>query len=141
MDQQEAKLRQYLQGSGVSVTRNGDTITINMPGNITFPTNGSSIKANFYDVLDSVALVLEEFNRSDLRITGHTDSTGSKGYNQDLSERRSASVGTYLQSRGVDPRRVYTIGYGEGMPIASNDSAYGREQNRRVELEILPPRR
>jgi len=141
MDQQEAELRQTLQGSGISVTRQGDRIILNMPGNITFDTNSSGIKGSFFGVLDSVGLVLEKFNKSDIRIAGHTDSTGSQQHNQTLSEQRASSVASYLQRRGVDPRRIYSIGYGENHPVADNSTGRGRSQNRRVEIEILPPRR
>jgi len=141
MDQQEAELRRTLQGSGISVTRQGDRIILNMPGNITFDTNSSGIKGNFFAVLDSVGLVLEKFNKSDIRISGHTDSRGSQQHNQTLSEQRAFSVANYLQRRGVDPRRIYSVGYGENHPIADNNSSRGRSQNRRVEIEILPPRR
>ncbi|MES9937657.1 MAG: OmpA family protein [Sedimenticola sp.] len=140
MDQQEAELRRILEGSGVSVTRTGDSIVLNMPGNITFDTNSAEIKGSFYNVLDSVGLVLEKFDKSDLRVAGHTDSTGSQQYNQGLSERRADSVTRYLQRRGVDPRRVYSIGFGEDRPVASNGTSRGRSLNRRVEIEILPPR-
>jgi outer membrane protein OmpA-like peptidoglycan-associated protein len=138
MDQQEAKLRQKLQGSGVSVTRQGDNIILNMPGNITFQTNSADINSNFYNVLNSVALVVKEYNKTLIDIAGHTDSTGSDAINQPLSERRAASVGNYLTSQGIDSRRVITTGYGKNRPIASNDNAEGRAQNRRVELQLTP---
>ncbi len=138
MDKQEAKLRQQLQNTGVSVTREGDRIYLNMPGNITFKTDSSDINAGFYDVLNSVALVLKEYNKTIINITGHTDSVGADSYNQALSERRAASVGRYLTSQGVDPMRVATQGMGESMPIASNDTPEGRQANRRVELELAP---
>ena len=138
MDQQESKLRQKLQGSGVSVTRQGDNIILNMPGNITFQTNSADINSNFYNVLNSVALVVKEYNKTLIDIAGHTDSTGSDAINQPLSERRAASVGNYLISQGVDSRRVITTGYGKNRPIASNDTAEGRSQNRRVELQLTP---
>ncbi len=141
MDKQEAELRRILQGSGVSVTRAGETIVLNMPGNITFDTNSSGIKGSFFGVLDSVGLVLKKFDKSDIRVSGHTDSTGSQQHNQSLSERRAQSVTIYLQRREVDPRRVYGVGYGENRPIADNNTSRGRSQNRRVEIEILPPRR
>lgn len=141
MDRQEAELRRILEGSGVSVSRMGETIVLNMPGNITFDTNRSDIKSSFFDVLDSVGLVLEKFNKSDIRVAGHTDSRGSREYNQNLSERRTYSVTSYLQRRGVDPRRIYSVGYGEDRPVADNGSSHGRSRNRRVEIEILPPRR
>ena len=138
MDQQEAKLRQRLQGTGVSVTRQGDNIILNMPGNITFQTNSADINANFYSVLNSVVLVLNEYNKTLIDVMGHTDSTGTNAINQPLSERRAASVGQYLISQGIDSRRVATQGVGSTRPIASNDTPEGRQQNRRVELQLVP---
>ena len=138
MDQQEAKLRAQLQGTGVSVTRDGNQIILNMPGNITFPTGQSAINANFYPVLDSVALVLEEFEKTLVDVVGHTDNTGSDAINQPLSENRAASVGAYLTSRGVIPQRVATAGVGSRYPIADNDSGEGRALNRRVEITLVP---
>jgi outer membrane protein OmpA-like peptidoglycan-associated protein len=138
MDQQEAKLRQKLQGTGVSVTRQGDNIILNMPGNITFQTNSADINANFYSVLNSVVLVLNEYNKTLVDVMGHTDSTGTDAINQPLSERRAASVGQYLISQGIDSRRVATQGVGKTRPIASNDTPEGRQQNRRVELQLAP---
>lgn len=140
MDQQEAQLRQALEGSGVSVTRVGDSIVLNMPGNITFDTDRSEVKSSFYDVLNSVALVLQKFNKTDIRVSGHTDSTGSREYNQKLSQLRAESVADYLERHGVEPGRIYSVGYGEDRPIADNRTAAGRAANRRVEIEILPPR-
>lgn len=138
MDRQEAKLRQRLQGTGVSVTRQGDNLILNMPGNVTFKTNSADINASFYEVLNSVVLVLNEFDKTIIDVYGHTDSVGSDTYNQTLSERRAASVGQYLMSQGVDSRRVATQGFGETRPIASNDNEAGRQQNRRVELQLTP---
>lgn len=138
MDRQETKLRQQLQGSGVQVRRDGNTIELIMPGNITFGTNRAEIRSDFYEVLDSVSTVLKEFDKTAIRVAGHTDSTGSDSYNQKLSEERAASVGRYLVSRNVAPGRVQTQGYGERYPIASNDSESGRQANRRVELELVP---
>src|SRR5690606_32697039 len=86
MDRQEARLRQELAGTGVSVTRIGDNVTLNMPGNITFATDSADLNAGFYDVLSSVALVLNEFEQTVIEVAGHTDSTGSDEYNQRLSE-------------------------------------------------------
>jgi outer membrane protein OmpA-like peptidoglycan-associated protein len=138
MDQQEAKLRQKLQGSGVSVTRQGDSIILNMPGNITFNTASADISANFYEALNSVAQVLKEYPKTIIDIYGHTDNVGNDAYNQDLSERRAASVGRYLASQGVATMRIETQGFGKTRPIASNNTAEGKQQNRRVELEIAP---
>lgn len=138
MDQQEAKLRQQLQGTGVQVRREGDNLYLIMPGNITFATGRAEINKGFYEVLNSVGLVLKEFNKTAIRISGHTDSTGNATTNQTLSEDRAESVGQYLKSRGVAAGRIQTAGYGARRPVADNGSASGREQNRRVELELLP---
>jgi len=138
MDRQEDKLRQRLQSTGVSVTRNGDNIILNMPGNITFATDSSNISADFYQVLDSVALVINEFEKTYVDVVGHTDDTGSEAYNQKLSEARASSVARYLESQGVLPARVVTSGAGESSPIASNATAQGRSLNRRVEIILTP---
>ncbi|HBE92023.1 MAG TPA: cell envelope biogenesis protein OmpA, partial [Gammaproteobacteria bacterium] len=121
MDKQEDKLRAQLQSTGVSVTRNADNIILNMPGNITFATNSSNISADFYKVLDSVALVINEFEKTYVDVYGYTDSTGSAAHNQTLSTARTSSVASYLISQEVTPQRVITHGMGESQPIASND--------------------
>ena len=138
MDVQEAKLRQQLQGTGVSVTRMGDNITLNMPGNITFKTDSADLNSSFFSVLDSVSLVLKEYDKTIVEVAGHTDSTGSDQYNQALSERRAQTVATYLGGKGVMQQRMITIGAGEGRPVATNDTADGRQLNRRVELTLTP---
>jgi outer membrane protein OmpA-like peptidoglycan-associated protein len=138
MDRQEMKLRQRLEGTGVSVTRVGDNITLNMPGNVTFAVDNADISASFYQVLDSVGLVLNEFDQTFIEVAGHTDSTGSASYNQLLSEKRANSVVSYFQSREVLGTRFIVIGSGEDRPIASNDTDSGRAQNRRVEITIVP---
>jgi outer membrane protein OmpA-like peptidoglycan-associated protein len=137
-DRQEAKLRAELQGTGVSVTRIGDNITLNMPGNVTFATNSSDLSPAFFDVLTSVSKVLKEFNKTVVEVAGHTDSTGSDAYNQSLSERRAASVAQYLQSQGVINQRLITIGMGEARPVADNGTESGRQANRRVEITMVP---
>lgn len=140
MDRQEAKLRDRLQSTGVSVTRQGDNIILNMPSNITFGVDQSDIRANFYEVLNSVAIVLDEFDKTLVDVMGHTDSTGSAEYNIDLSLRRASSVGQYLVSQGVDGRRLLVKGFGEERPIADNSTEAGRAANRRVEIQISPLR-
>lgn len=140
MDRQEAELRVQLQGTGVSVTRYGDQIRLNMPGNITFNTDQDAVKQQFYPVLNSVAIVLKKFNKSLVDVGGFTDSTGSLQHNQDLSQRRALSVANYLNSQGIDGRRLSVQGYGPANPIASNGTAEGRSQNRRVEIQISPLR-
>jgi outer membrane protein OmpA-like peptidoglycan-associated protein len=138
MDRQEAKLRAQLQGSGVSVTRSGNDLILNMPGNVTFRTASSDLNASFFKVLDSVALVLKEFDKTTIDVEGHTDSDGSDQYNQELSLNRANSVGSYLQSHGVNQQRIVAFGAGEVRPIAPNTTAQGKQQNRRVELKLQP---
>ena len=138
MDQQEAELREQLRGTGVSITRSGDTIILNMPGNVTFNTNSSDISADFYFVLNSVGIVLNEYGKTYIDVIGHTDSRGSEQYNQRLSEQRTASVARYLESHKVLPQRIVTTGKGELDPIASNNTPDGRALNRRVEIKLTP---
>jgi len=138
MDRQEAKLRAQLQGTGVSVSRSGENIVLNMPGNITFATGSADLNANFFSVLDSVALVLKEYDKTIIDVAGHTDSVGSEQTNQALSERRATTVGSYLKGKGVSDQRVATAGFGKAHPVATNDTPDGRQQNRRVELTLTP---
>ena len=138
MDQQEAQLRAQLQGTGVSVTRQGDYIILNMPSNITFATDQDSIQPGFYGTLNSVAIVLQKYNRTIVDVYGHTDSSGDDNYNLNLSQRRALSVANYLGAQGVDSRRFSILGLGESQPIASNATPEGRAQNRRVEIRLAP---
>jgi outer membrane protein OmpA-like peptidoglycan-associated protein len=138
MDREDAKLRARLQGTGVSVTRVGDQIILNMPGNVTFASNSSDVSADFFAVLDSVALVINEFDKTYIDVVGHTDSTGSNELNQRLSEQRASSVARYLKSQQVLPERILTSGMGPNSPIASNDTPEGRALNRRVEIILTP---
>jgi outer membrane protein OmpA-like peptidoglycan-associated protein len=138
MDNQEAKLRQRLQNSGVSVTRVGDSIVLNMPSNITFDSDESDVKPQFFDTLNSVAIVFQEYDQTLIDVAGHTDSDGSDDYNYDLSRQRAASVARYLTSQQLDKNRFSVDGRGEREPIASNASASGKSQNRRVEITIQP---
>ncbi len=138
MDNQEAKLRQRLEGTGVSVTRVGDSIVLNMPSNITFDTNKADVKPQFYNTLNSVSLVFKEFKQTLINVTGHTDSSGDANYNFDLSRRRAASVAQYLSAQQLDSNRFSVEGHGASDPVASNATASGKAQNRRVEITILP---
>jgi outer membrane protein OmpA-like peptidoglycan-associated protein len=138
MDRQEAKLRAELERTGVSVTRIGDNITLNMPGNVTFATNSSDLNVNFFEVLNSVGLVVNEYNQTVIEVAGHTDSVGSDADNQQLSDRRANAVASYLGTRNVRTDRIITVGEGERRPVATNDTDAGRQQNRRVELTLVP---
>lgn len=137
MDVQETKLRQKLQGTGVSVSRNGNNITLNMPGNVTFASNSADLNQQFFSVLDSVGLVLKEYDKTVVEVAGHTDNTGSKQLNQGLSERRASTVAGYL-GRSTNAKRFIVVGAADDHPIASNATPQGRQQNRRVELTIVP---
>jgi outer membrane protein OmpA-like peptidoglycan-associated protein len=138
MDKQDDELRAQLQNTGVSVTRQGDNIILNMPGNITFATGSSDINADFFPVLNSVALVVNKYEKTYIDIVGHTDNVGSAEMNQKLSEARANSVARYLESQKVLPARIVTSGMGMNKPIASNATPEGRAQNRRVEIVLSP---
>ena len=138
MDRQEAELRAQLQGTGVSVTRNGNSLVLNMPSNVTFAVDQAQIDPSFFSTLNSVAIILNKYNQSLIDVYGFTDSTGSAQYNVDLSQRRAQSVSTYLSAQGIDRRRMYVVGFGKERPVASNATEAGRAQNRRVELQIVP---
>ncbi|MFB3984504.1 OmpA family protein [Escherichia coli] len=137
LDNKEKKLRQQMAGTGVEVNRNPDgSVGLIMPGNITFDTNKSNIKPNFYSTLNKVAQILTEDNKSGILVTGYTDSTGNDSINIPLSQARAQSVASYLASQGVSTTRINAQGQGSANPIASNATAEGREQNRRVEISI-----
>jgi outer membrane protein OmpA-like peptidoglycan-associated protein len=138
MDRQERDLRARTAGSDVRVTRQGDDLILNIPSGINFAYNSAAVEPQFRRTLDQVGQVLGQYNQTYVDIYGHTDSTGTHPYNQDLSERRAASVAGYLETRGVVAARIGTRGFGETQPIASNDSEEGRAANRRVEIKIVP---
>ena len=137
MDIQARKLRQELQGTGVQVARDGENIRLIMPNAITFNTNEAIIKASANPVLDSVAKVAKEYSKTSLQVLGYTDSTGNDTINIPLSQRRAAAVAQYLGLRGVASSRITAAGMGAQNPIASNATAAGREQNRRVEIYLI----
>ena len=138
MDVQEAKLRQELEATGVSVTRDGDNIILNMPGNITFAVDSYTVRGDFIPVLESVTKVLKEYKSTMIQVGGHTDSTGSERYNMLLSQNRAQAVANELLGFGVEQVRLDVVGFGQTQPIASNATASGRAENRRVELILLP---
>ncbi|MBU0554352.1 MAG: OmpA family protein [Alphaproteobacteria bacterium] len=138
MDAQEKKLREQTAGTGVDVVREGDELLLRMPSGITFATDQATVQPQFQTTLDQVASTLAEYPKTMIDVLGHTDSDGSEAYNQALSERRAQAVANYLGRRGVDPIRIATMGYGETRPVASNETAAGKAQNRRVEIKIVP---
>ena len=139
MDRQEAELRQQLASTGVSVSRNGDEVILNLPGNVTFPTGSAELSTRFEPVLDSIALVVAKYDQTYIDIIGFTDSTGSDELNAELSQRRAESVEDYLVERdNVLPARVIAEGRGETNPIATNTTASGRALNRRVQIYLTP---
>jgi len=138
MDEQERALRQQMANTNVDVERRGDNIVLVFPDNITFATGSSQVKPEFMNVLDSVAQSLQQYPDTRIQIAGFTDNVGSPSANQRLSEDRAFRVRDYLSTRGVAVQRMTPIGYGASRPIASNDTAAGRAQNRRVEITIQP---
>ncbi len=137
LDNKEKKLRQQMAGTGVEVNRNPDgSVGLIMPGNITFDTNKSTIKPNFYTTLNKVTQTLTEDNKSAILVTGYTDSTGNDSINIPLSQARAQAVANYLAGQGVPRTRINAQGLGASNPIVSNATAEGREQNRRVEISI-----
>jgi outer membrane protein OmpA-like peptidoglycan-associated protein len=138
MDKQEAELRQQMQGTGVDVQRQGDTIRLQAPENITFDTNRAVVKPQFQPVLGQLAQSIQQYPGTVVQVEGHTDSTGAADYNQTLSENRANSVRSYLVQRGVESNRLVAVGYGMSRPVADNASPAGRAQNRRVEVLIVP---
>ncbi len=138
LDNQQAELEKNLEGTGATVTNNGEELLVNLPSSITFAVDRSDIQPQFRESLSKVASTLVQYESSLVDVIGHTDSTGADAYNQDLSQRRAESVAEFLIGRGVIRDRVVAFGQGETQPIASNDTAEGRAQNRRVELRIVP---
>ena len=140
MDQQIKELRESTAGSGVDVSEvdGGDAILVNLPDGVTFDVGSATLKPAFRSTLDDVAASLQQYPNSLIDVYGHTDSTGSESFNQDLSERRAQTVSNYITSRGVNSARIRWQGFGETMPVADNSSEEGRRLNRRVEIKIIP---
>ncbi|WP_316013691.1 OmpA family protein [Roseobacter sp. HKCCA0434] len=138
LDRQEAELRRDLAGSGVQIQNTGNQLVVTLPESITFATDSATVAPGFQNQLSVLANNLRTYPNSSVRITGHTDSTGDANYNQNLSERRASAVANVLVANGVSSNRLIVSGAGETQPIASNDTAAGRAQNRRVEMVITP---
>ena len=138
MDVQEAELRKQLQSSGVSVTRSGDNIILNMPNDVTFGVDQTDLSQRAQQVLNSVVLVALEYDETKLNVMGHTDSSGAESYNLRLSQVRASEVANYLTQHKVPAVRVASHGMGESKPIADNKTKQGRAENRRVEIILSP---
>lgn len=138
LDKQEKALRQSLAGSGASIQNTGDALNVTLPEAITFPVDSAALRPGFVSDLRGLAANLNQFPNSVVNIVGHTDDTGSVSYNQQLSEQRARSVANVLINAGVSPNRISTAGEGEFSPVASNSTAAGRQQNRRVVVRITP---
>jgi outer membrane protein OmpA-like peptidoglycan-associated protein len=138
LDKQNEELHRTLAGTGVQVQKTGNSIQLIMASDVTFKTNQVDVRSSFYPTLNSVATVLKKYNKTSITITGFTDNVGSAAYNQELSERRAQSVGSYLVSQGISPNRVYTQGRGMRNPVATNSTEQGRALNRRVEITLRP---
>ena len=130
-------MEQATRGTGIAVSQTADNqLMLNIPSDISFAVGRSDIQPNFAPVLDQFAASLRNNPNTDVRIVGHTDSTGSDAVNNPLSMDRAASTRSYLAGRGVDSRRIMIEGMGERYPIASNDTNDGRARNRRVEIFV-----
>ena len=138
LDQQERELQQHLVGTGARVYRQGPGLVVLLPGNVTFASGSSDINQAFYGPLNDVAGTLLNYPKSFIDVIGHTDNVGGAEFNQRLSEDRADSVAGFLRASGIYAGRVAVFGMGETQPVASNATAEGRAQNRRVELVIIP---
>ncbi|MCF6304727.1 MAG: OmpA family protein [Rhodobacteraceae bacterium] len=140
LDRQEAALRQQMGGSGVSIVNTGSQLIVTLPEAITFPVDSARLKPGFVQSLRALSANIQQYPNTTIEVVGHTDSTGQAAYNQGLSERRAISVRSVLVNNGVSGNRIRAYGLGENQPVASNATANGRQQNRRVEIFITPNR-
>jgi outer membrane protein OmpA-like peptidoglycan-associated protein len=132
MDRQEERLARI---PGTSVERVGDgMLLVKFDSDVLFDIDSALVKPSQRAVVDDVGAVLVDYPKTAVVVQGHTDSTGSEEHNQDLSERRAEAIANRLIGDGVGADRIAAVGYGEGYPVADNDTARGRQQNRRVEI-------
>ena len=134
MDKQAAEIERDIEGA--KVERVGEGIKITFDSGILFDVDKADLKDQHKSELAELAVILNKYGDTNILLAGHTDSTGSEAYNQGLSERRAQSVASYLGTQNVSNTRVSVEGYGQSQPVASNDTAAGRAQNRRVEVAI-----
>ena len=135
MDQQAEELAADLEGADVE--RVGEGILINFPSGLLFDFDSSNLRTASRADLADLAASFSKYEGRELMIVGHTDATGTDSYNMDLSRRRSQATADYLMSRGVPSSRVRVVGRGEEEPVADNESADGRQLNRRVEIAMF----
>ncbi len=144
LEKQKQEMEQATQGTGVTVTQTADNqLKLDIPSDISFQTNRSDIQSNFAPILDRFAEGLRNNPNAQVRIIGHTDSTGNDGINDPLSQARAESTRNYLTARGINGARIQVQGMGSRQPVATNDTAEGRAHNRRVEIfvgEVQPAR-
>ena len=138
LDEQAADLRRDLNNNQVNVTNTGSELIVTMPQDILFALDSAAVRSDLRRDLGVVAGNLQAYPNSTISIEGHTDNTGTANYNRILSQRRANAVADILVNNGVPPARLYAVGRGENEPVASNLSATGRAQNRRVEIVIRP---
>lgn len=139
MDNQERDMRDVLASSeAAAVSREGNLLAVTFKGDVTFDTDSTVVRPGLQSEITRVATVMNQYPNTLVRVEGHTDSTGSDDYNMDLSNRRAAAVRNLLTSRGVADHRIDVVGYGESMPVATNNTEAGRQKNRRVEIKIAP---
>lgn len=137
MDKQAAELAQ-IEGAQVEKVNEGEAIKVTFESGILFSTNSSTLNTASRISLDKFATSLLNNPDTDVKIYGHTDSTGSDAINNPLSQRRAESVYGYLLSKGVSGTRMISEGFGSSQPVADNNTVAGRAENRRVEVFILP---
>lgn len=139
MDRQQRELEQAMADNDTNIIREGDNLYLQMPGSVAeFDVDSATIRPAFRSTLDEVAQTLSNYDETYVDVYGHTDSDGSDAYNLGLSQRRAQSVADYLVARGVNRARIETQGFGESQPIATNATPEGKQQNRRVEIRIVP---
>ena len=139
MDKQEQDMRNALaQSEAIAVEREGNMLALTFKSDFTFAVNSSALRSGLNAELDRVAQILAAYPQTTILVAGHTDSTGSDEYNMKLSQQRADSVKNALVQRGVAPQRISAVGYGEGQPVGDNETEFGRQQNRRVEVRINP---
>ena len=139
MDKQEAEMRDALAASdAAAVRREGELLAITLKGDVSFDLNSDAVRPGLYQELDRISQIMIKYPQTSILVEGHTDSTGSDTYNQQLSERRANSVMNLLVQRGVPAYRINIVGYGESRPVATNATPEGRQMNRRVEIRINP---